>query len=78
MPLDGVHTEGSSSAGIDDAEYYRTRSLQEQVAAQKATSEAARESHDQLAAMYRFRAMMVSTPRLSKAVGRPQTELEPS
>ena len=43
-----------------DADYYRRRALQEQIAAQKATCEAARECHDQLAAMYRFRALMGS------------------
>ena len=43
-----------------DADYYRRRALQEQIAAQKATCEAARERHDQLAAMYRFRALMDS------------------
>ena len=43
-----------------DADYYRRRAMQEQIAAQKATCEAARECHDQLAAMYRFRALMGS------------------
>jgi hypothetical protein len=42
----------------DDAGYYRARALQEQVAAQKANCEAARKSHDQLAMMFRFRALM--------------------
>ena len=42
----------------NDSDYYRRRALQEQIAAQKATCEAARERHDQLAAMYRFRALM--------------------
>jgi hypothetical protein len=37
--------------------------LQEQVAAQKATCEAARDRHDRLAAMYRFRALMASSQR---------------
>ena len=44
----------------DEADYYRRRALQEQIAAQKATCAAARERHDQLAAMYRFRALMGS------------------
>jgi hypothetical protein len=44
----------------DDEAYYRARALQEQVAAQCATCEAAREVHDQLAAMYRFRVAMLS------------------
>ena len=39
----------------DDESYYRARALQEQIASRNATSEAARERHDQLAAMYRFR-----------------------
>ena len=44
----------------DEADYYRRRALQEQIAAQKATCAAARERHDQLAAMYRFGALMGS------------------
>ena len=44
----------------EDAGYYRSRALQEQIAAQNATYEAARERHDQLAAMYRFRALLGS------------------
>lgn len=44
----------------DDASYFGRRALQEQIAAQKATCEAARNRHDQLAAMYRFRALMLS------------------
>lgn len=44
----------------DDANYCRRRALQEQVAAQNATSEAARERHDELATMYRFRAAMLT------------------
>jgi hypothetical protein len=47
----------------DDAEYYRRRALQEQVAAQDATCSAARGRHDELAMMYRFRtAMLTSAP----------------
>ena len=49
-------------AHLDDASYFRARALQEQVAAQKATCEAARESHDRLAAMYRFRALLQPAP----------------
>ena len=45
----------------DDESYYRSRALQEQLAAQKAMSASAREAHDQLAIMYRFRAAMLST-----------------
>jgi hypothetical protein len=43
-----------------DIEYYRNRALQEQLAAQNAASAAARLSHDELAAMYRFRVSMLS------------------
>ena len=43
-----------------DIEYYRNRALQEQVAAQNATSGAARRSHDEMAAMYRFKVSMLS------------------
>ena len=44
----------------DDESYYRGRATEEQIAAQNATSRAAREVHDQLAAMYRFRVAMLS------------------
>ena len=42
----------------DDAGYFRTRALQEQVAAQGATSDVARRRHEELAMLYRFRSMM--------------------
>lgn len=45
----------------DDAEYYRRRALQEQLAAQNATCAAARQRHDELATMYRFRAAILTT-----------------
>lgn len=45
----------------DDAGYYRRRALQEQQAAQKATCSAARQRHDELAMVYRFRAAMLTT-----------------
>ncbi len=45
-----------------DREYYRARAQQELVAAQRATCTAARLSHDQLAAMYRFKALMLDEP----------------
>ena len=48
-----------------DADYYRRRAMQEQIAAQKATCAAARERHDQLATMYRFRALMGSDEPVS-------------
>lgn len=44
----------------DDASYFSRRALQEQLAAQKATCEAARGRHDELATMYRFRAAMLT------------------
>ena len=43
-----------------EAEYYRTRALQEQLAAANAQSVQARKCHDELAMMYRFRAQMLS------------------
>jgi hypothetical protein len=45
----------------DDADYYRERAIQEQVAAQRATCEPARKRHEELAMMYRFRAAMLTT-----------------
>jgi len=44
----------------DNESYYRNRALQEQVAAQNATCAPARQVHDQLSAMYRFRVVMLS------------------
>jgi hypothetical protein len=49
----------------DNASYFRARALQEQVAAQKATCGAARQRHDELAIMYRFRAIMLSGEPIS-------------
>jgi hypothetical protein len=54
-----IHASNWSSRP-DDATYFRRRARQEQIAAQKARCEAARNRHDQLAAMYRFRALMSS------------------
>ncbi|HVM22097.1 MAG TPA: hypothetical protein VM308_02195 [Sphingomicrobium sp.] len=45
----------------DDATYFRRRALEEQVAVQNATCKAARDRHDELATMYRFRAFMLTT-----------------
>ena len=47
----------------DDESYYRGRAIEEQITAQNATSQAAREVHDQLAAMYHFRVAMLSRSR---------------
>jgi hypothetical protein len=44
----------------DDESYYRGRAIEERIAAQNATSGAARKVHDKLATMYRFRAAMRS------------------
>lgn len=45
----------------DDAEYFRARALQEQVAANNARSVEARKCHDALAMVYRFKAAMLSS-----------------
>lgn len=45
----------------DDAEYYRRRGLQEQLAAQNATCAVARVRHDELAMMYHLRAAILTT-----------------
>ena len=45
----------------NDTEYYRDRAIQEQIAAQNAKCDPARERHEELAAMYRFRAAMLTT-----------------
>lgn len=47
---------GSGRAANDeDASYYRRRALEEQVMAERATCDSARECHAELAAMYRLR-----------------------
>jgi uncharacterized protein YigA (DUF484 family) len=46
----------------NDLCFYRRRALQEQIAAQRASSDAARRSHEKLATAYRFRAAMASEP----------------
>lgn len=64
----GPVTLPTRSVRVDDRSYYRARAIQEQVAAQKAGSGPARERHDQLAMMYRFRAaMLLNEPRLPPA-----------
>ena len=45
----------------DNVEYFRARALQEQVAAAKAKSPEARDRHDELAMIYRFKVAMLST-----------------
>lgn len=45
----------------DDATYFRRRALEEQIAAQKASCKVARDRHDELSTMYRFRAAMLTT-----------------
>jgi hypothetical protein len=45
----------------DEATYFRRRALQEHLAAQNAASKVARDRHDELATMYRFRAAMLTT-----------------
>ena len=42
----------------DDADYYHARAIEEQVAAERATCAAARDRHDEMAAMYRFREVL--------------------
>jgi hypothetical protein len=45
----------------DDVSYFSRRARQEKIAAQRATCEAARSRHDELAMSYRFRAAMLSS-----------------
>jgi hypothetical protein len=45
----------------DDADYFHVRAIEEQTAAQRATSAAARGRHDELAMMFRFREHLVRT-----------------
>lgn len=45
-------------ARADDVSYFRARALQEQIAAEAASSPAARKRHEELAMLYRFRSMM--------------------
>lgn len=60
----------------DDVTYFRRRALQEQLAAQNATCKVARDRHDELATMYRFRAAMLTThPRCWADALQQQAEL---
>lgn len=45
----------------DDADYFARRAIEEQAAAQKAASDIARERHEEMAAIYRFRSAMTTT-----------------
>lgn len=45
----------------DDARYYQQRASQEQRAARNATCAAARERHEEMAALYRFRGRLLAT-----------------
>lgn len=52
----------------DEADYFHVRALEEQAAALRAACPEARNRHDELAAMYRFRESLVRTsPRVSAA-----------
>jgi hypothetical protein len=63
----------------DDASYYRRRALQEQVAAARANCQAARDRHDKLATMYRFRsAMLTQRPESWADVLKRELESEPA
>jgi hypothetical protein len=57
----GSHSRAEGRMRKDDAAYYRSRALQEQIAAQRASCGVARDRHDELATMYRFRAAMLSS-----------------
>ena len=78
MPLDGSAVTTSGQVHTGDGDYLRARAVQEQVAAQNAASEAARDRHDKLATMYRFRAMMLDYPPLTKAGRRREGMVEPA
>ena len=43
---------------VDDSDYYHTRAIEEQLAAQLATCDAARHRHEELATAYRFKDLM--------------------
>lgn len=59
---DGATTRiGSRAMGrSDDVEHFRKRALQEEDAARRSMSPAARKCHDQMAMMYRFKVAMLS------------------
>jgi hypothetical protein len=44
----------------DDSSYYRQRASEERQAARNATCSAARERHEEMAALYRFRATLLA------------------
>jgi hypothetical protein len=63
------HKEAFAAVGVpevamkrDDANYYSRRALEEHLSAQRATCAAARDRHEELATMYRFRAGILTIP----------------
>lgn len=60
----------------DDVSYYKRRAIQEQVAAQKASCEVARQRHDELANMYVFCAAMLTKPPERWAAASEKLEME--
>jgi len=63
----------------NDTTYFYRRSVDEQVAAQRAECEEARHRHEELATMYRFRAAMLTMRPASWAdVLQPEAAAEPA
>jgi hypothetical protein len=54
---------------FDDAGYYHARAIEEQIAAQRATCAEARERHDEMALVYRFKELLSRSYDLSSAAG---------
>lgn len=52
---------------VDDAGYFHARALEEQIAARNANCAAARFRHDELAAMYRFKELLLKSVALRLA-----------
>jgi hypothetical protein len=62
---------------LDDEAYFRRRALQEDLAARNARCEAARERHDEMAAMYLLRCSVIHD-RTGHPGGPSRVELEPT
>ena len=60
-PRGGLHPRTANDVRETDSDYYQRRTIQEQLAAQKAVCPEARAVHQMLAEMYRRRAMISAT-----------------
>lgn len=56
----------SVQRSLDDEHYFHARAVEEKVAARRATWAAARERHEEMAAVYRFKAALLKTSKAAE------------